>query len=88
LVEGAVGYAQRFGLSPHHDYHVACRVFAGVNPGLADRAFSYGKDGKPFYVSGPRDTRAKSKRVLAALESVCGPGGFDFMVVAAAGVGE
>src|SRR5436305_4998857 len=50
LVEGAVAYAHRFGLSPHQDYDLACRIFAGIDPGLADRAFSYGKDGKPFYV--------------------------------------
>ncbi len=80
LVEGAVAYAQQFGLSPHHDYPVASRIFAGVDPRLGDRVFPYGKDGKPLYISGPRDTAAKSKRVLAALERVCGPDGYDFMV--------
>jgi len=80
LVEGAVEYADRFGLPPHQDYDLACRIFAGIDPALADRAFAYGKDGKPFYVSGPRDTPGKTRRVLAALERACGPGEFDYMV--------
>lgn len=81
LVEGAVEYAQRLGLAPHPDYRVANRIFAGINPTSSDRQFSYGKDGKPFYVSGPRDTPAKSRRIVAALNRACGPGGFDYLVM-------
>ncbi len=88
LVEGAVAYAHGFGLPPHQDYALACRIFAGIDPGVVDRAFSYGKDGKPFYVSGPRDTPGKSRRVLAALERACGPGGFDYLVGVEAGFEE
>jgi hypothetical protein len=80
LVEGAVAYARRFGFPPHPDYEAACGIFAGIAPLQADRSFPYGKDGKPFYVSGPRDTLAKSRRVIAMLENACGPGEFDFMV--------
>lgn len=86
LVEGAVAYAQRFGLPPHHDYHLACRIFAGIDPRLADRVFSYGKEGKPLYISGPRDTPAKSRWVLATLERACGSDGFDYLVAAGAGL--
>jgi hypothetical protein len=81
LVEGAVEYAQRCGLSPHPDYRVANRIFAGIDSASPDRPFSYGKDGKPFYVSGPRDTPAKSRRIVAALDRACGPGGFDYLIM-------
>jgi hypothetical protein len=81
LVEGAVEYAQRWGLAPHHDYRVANRIFAGIDSASSDGQFSYGKDGKPFYVSGPRDTPAKSRRIVAALKRACGPGGFDYLVM-------
>lgn len=86
LVEGAVEYAQRLGLPPHHDFPLASRIFAGIDPASSDRTFSYGKDGKPFYVSGPRDTLVKSRRVVAALENACGPGGFDYTVTVGTGV--
>ena len=85
LVEGAVEYAQRCGLAPHHDYRVASRIFAGIDSASPDRQFSYGKDGKPFYVSGPRDTPAKSRRIVAALERACGPGGFHYLVMLGTG---
>lgn len=84
LVEGAVAYARQFDLPSHADYEVACRIFAGVDSSAADRVFSYGKDGKPLYVAGPRDTLVKSKRVIAALERVCGLGGFDYLVAVGA----
>jgi hypothetical protein len=81
LVEGAVEYAQRCGLAPHPDYRIANRIFAGIDSASSDHPFSYGKDGKPFYVSGPRDTPAKSRRIVAALERACGPGGFDYLIM-------
>jgi len=80
LVEGAVEYARQLGLPPHPDYPNACRIFAGIDPLLADRVFTYGSDGKPLYISGPHDTKARSRQILAALERACGPGGFDFML--------
>ena len=44
------------------------------------KEFEFGKDGKPFYVSGPNETRADSERIIATLTRKLGPGGFHYMV--------
>ena len=44
-------------------------------------SFQFGKDGKPFYVSGPYDSPVKSRRIVDTLEKRCGPGGYDYLVL-------
>ncbi len=82
LIEGAVQYAEALGLRPHRDYHVAKGIFGDADPATCSQDFEYGRQGKPFYVSGPSDTPARSRRILAMLERACGPDGFDFLLVA------
>jgi yecA family protein len=80
LVEGAAAYAQALGFAPHHDYRKACRVFGGVDAAACPEAFTYGKDGKPFYVAGPHEGAERVDRVLRILESRLGAGGFHYIV--------
>lgn len=77
LVEGAVAYARSLMLPPHPDYAVARRLFGDVDPGECAEDFHYGRDGRPFFVAGPRDTPARIRAVLRALEKSCGPDGYD-----------
>jgi hypothetical protein len=44
-------------------------------------SFTFGKDGKPFYISGPRDTPERSRAIVDRLMERCGPGRFDYLVV-------
>ncbi len=39
-----------------------------------------GKDGKPFYVSGPFDDQVKINKVMAQLEKIAGPGNYDYLL--------
>jgi hypothetical protein len=80
FVEEAVAYARALGLPPHADYASAARIFGDINPADCDETFEFGQDGKPFFVAGPRDTPQRCRRILAALEQACGPGGFDYMM--------
>lgn len=80
LVEDAVGYAKSLGLSPHADYRTAQQIFGDINAEDCSTSFEFGQDGKPFYVSGPNDTQAKSKRIVDTLAKSCGPDGFHYMV--------
>jgi hypothetical protein len=80
LIEGAVRYAEVFGLRPHQDYRAAKGIFGDADPTTCSQDFEYGREGKPFYVSGPNDTPAKSRQILAMLERVCGPDGFHFLM--------
>ncbi len=79
LVEGAVEYAQQFGFAPHRDYKKARRVFNGVDASACPETFTYGKDGKPLFLSGEGDRPERIERVLAMLEAHCGPDGYDYI---------
>jgi hypothetical protein len=81
LVEDAEAYATDLGFSPHPDYHLSRQIFGDVDKEACPMSFQFGKDGKPFYMSGPRDSPAKSKRIVDTLAKRCGPGGFDYVVL-------
>lgn len=79
LVEQAVEYALRIGFPPHRDYKAACRVFGGISRADCSESFPFGKDGKPFYISGPNEDDATSMRTIHTLERRCGEGNFDYI---------
>ena len=59
LVEQAAQYAHGLGFAPHPDYKKAARVFGGLNAGQCGRHFTFGREGKPFYCRGPRETEER-----------------------------
>jgi len=80
LIEGGVNYANQFGCKPHRDYKVVKAIFGEIDSAACPREFDYGKDGKPYYVSGPHDSPQKTETILKNLEKKCGPGGYDYMI--------
>lgn len=81
LVEGAVAYAQNLGFAPDADYKLACQVFGGTDAAAATDTFTFGQNGKPFYVQGKFDSPEKCLRILKQLRTRCGDGNFDFLVL-------
>ena len=61
LVLGAVDYAQAIGFPPHPDFRHAKLLLAGIDPSKCTDTFTFGKDGKPFYINGPFDSPEKIK---------------------------
>ena len=82
LVEGGVAYAQELGFDPHEDYEVARQIFGDVQASACPKHFEYGHDGKPLYVSGPNETAAQVRNIMAQLERRRGPGNFDYVILA------
>jgi hypothetical protein len=80
LIENAVSYAENLGFKPHKDYPTVKKIFGTIDPSFCQSEFEYGKDGKPFYVSGPNQTEADSKRIINTLNDRLGPDGFHFLV--------
>lgn len=78
LVEQAVQYAMALGLPPAAGYEKASRVFAQIPPSV--ERFTFGRDGKPFYVSGPNETEAGAQRILEHLMRRSGSGNFHYLV--------
>jgi len=82
LVEGGVAYAQDLGFSPHADYAVAKQIFGDVQAADCSKRFGYGREGKPFYISGPHDSPARVQSIVDQLERRMGSGNFDYLVLA------
>jgi hypothetical protein len=80
LVEGAVRYALDLGLSPHPDYRAAKLIFGDISAEDCPERFSYGKDGKPFFVAGPYDDHIRCEQILRTLEIRCGPEGYHYLM--------
>ncbi|MBI1913985.1 MAG: hypothetical protein HYS12_04515 [Planctomycetes bacterium] len=80
IVEGAVDYARDLGFPPHPDYHKAKLLFGDVDPAECKDEFEFGKDGKPFFVSGPFESARRSQEIVNTLMHRCGPDGFEYLV--------
>lgn len=79
LIEGAVAYAEGLGFAAHRDYRKARKVFSGVDASVCPTDFTFGRDGKPFYVAGENDSEERINRVLAVLKARCGEDGFHYV---------
>jgi hypothetical protein len=80
LIQEAVSYAEGLGFHPHRDYLTTRGIFGSIDPTTCSKEFEFGKDGKPFYISGPNETMADSERIVDILKKKLGPGRFDYMV--------
>jgi hypothetical protein len=74
LVLGAVAYARGLGFEPHPDFR---RARPGLGAWEGPSAITFGRDGKPYYLSGPHED---PHRVLTTLEHSVGRGRFDYTV--------
>ena len=76
LLDGVVDYAKELGFRPHPDYKNACELFGDIDAGACPVKYTYGKEGKPFYMNGPYESSADIERILNTLTKKCGPDGF------------
>ncbi|MEC4014918.1 hypothetical protein [Streptomyces sp. H27-D2] len=73
IVHGTVAYARSLGFEPAAGFADAA-VHLGTPPeGLP--AIGFGRDGKPFYFSGPYDD---PRKVIQTLERTCGPDNYHY----------
>ncbi|MBV8357342.1 MAG: hypothetical protein JO189_05330 [Deltaproteobacteria bacterium] len=80
LVLGAAAYAESLGFSPHEDYAAALMVLEGIDVQDCEAEYTFGRNGKPFYVRGPNESQAESQRIIEQLRQRCGEDGFDFLI--------
>ena len=72
LVTGAVEFAKSYGFSPHPDYRHASRLLAGIDPLASSEEFTYGRNGKPFYVQGPFESSIEATAIIERLHAAGG----------------
>jgi hypothetical protein len=76
VVFGSVEYARGLGFDPHPDF-AAAEGHLGSWTGPS--TITFGRDGRPVYVSGPYDD---PRPIVRTLEHAVGQGNFDFLVIA------
>ena len=81
LVRDAEDYARSIGFEPHPDARDAAIVLEGVDINECQESFTFGKDGKPFYFPGPRETPHKARSMINKLTQKLGPDGFNFAII-------
>lgn len=75
IVFGAVDYARGLGFEPHPDFARGAGLLGDWQEGSSDVTF--GQNGKPFYINGPRDN---TYGIMAKLRKTVGDGNFDYLV--------
>lgn len=77
IIYGAMDYASSLGFKPHKDFRIAKDILDPQDSIPVNDDLEFGKDGKPFYISGPHDN---SERIIRHLKSTLGEDGFHFAV--------
>ena len=82
VIYGALEYAERYGFQPHPDFKVLMADLVLDPPDAHPRVdnVAFGKDGKPFYISGPYDDERKREFIFNTLMRTAGQGNFDFIM--------
>lgn len=80
LIEEAVAYAEELGFKPHHDFKKTFKIFDNVDSSKSIAKFTFGKDGKPFFIAGPRDSPKKCSEIIKILRDKFGQDGHHFMM--------
>jgi hypothetical protein len=66
LILGAVGYAASLGFQPNEDWRDTRYIVEANRAHI--RKFTFGKDGKPYYIQGPDDDARKITSKLASID--------------------
>lgn len=74
IVHGAITYARNLGFEPATGFEEAAEHLGALPDGLPE--IRYGKDGKPFYISGPRDN---PRAIVQQLERACGADNYHYI---------
>ncbi|RKY10625.1 MAG: hypothetical protein DRP56_00500 [Planctomycetota bacterium] len=79
IICGGIAFAEQFGFKPNKDFKQSRYILddkANVEP---CEGIEFGKDGKPFFISGPDDN---VEHIMRQLASKAGDGNFDYVVKA------
>lgn len=80
VIEDAVAYAENLSIKPHADFRSARIILADIDSSTAKVIFEIGKDGKPFFMSGPFQSPAEYRMILSKLTAKCGADGFSYLL--------
>jgi hypothetical protein len=77
IIFGAIDYAKKLGFTPHKDWETAQFILQPKSsPTVEKMDLDFGKDGKPFYMSGPFD---RVDSILNKLNNAVGPDNYTYV---------
>jgi hypothetical protein len=77
IIFGAIEYAKKLGFQPHKDFELAQFILEPKSsPKVEKMDLDFGKDGKPFYMSGPYD---REEFILNKLDKAVGVGNYGYV---------
>jgi len=75
MIYESIDYAAQFGFEPQADFATSQFLLAPRGELKEPYKLTFGQNGKPFFVAGPRDN---ALRIIKQLEKTAGPGNFDY----------
>lgn len=84
LVLGAVAYANALGFPPKAGFAHIKLLLDSIPDDPSAPDYTYGKDGKPFYVRGPSESLLRSKTIVHKLNAKLGSGNFEYILASGA----
>lgn len=79
LLRDLAAWATSIGFPPHRDFATVERLFGSVNADDCTAEFRFGRDGKPFYISGPSETPRQVGRRRERFQEQFGNAGSGFV---------
>ena len=80
LIEQCIKYSDGLGFKPHKDFKISRQLLVDIDPTVCPNQYTFGKDGKPFYISGPNENFNQSNKIIRSLLQHCGEGNFDYLL--------
>jgi hypothetical protein len=81
LIEDTVAYARSIGFEPHPDFRPARKLLEDIDASDCRVEFTFGDRGKPHFISGPYDSRARIRQVHNTLERTCGKDNYNMTIL-------
>jgi hypothetical protein len=81
LIEDTVAYARSLGFEPHPDFRPARKLLVDIDASACNMEFTFGCQGKPHFISGPSDSRARIQQIRDTLERTCGKDNYNITIL-------
>lgn len=72
FIQSAVQFARSVGFEPHRHFAKAFELLHDVDASQCKTEFTFGRDGKPLFITGPYDTPESIGRILSTLNETVG----------------
>ena len=77
MIYASIEYAAQFGFEPEKDFALSQYLLPPRGELEEPYKLTFGKDGKPFFIAGPRDN---AQQIVRQLEKTAGPGNFHYLM--------